>query len=100
VIFDTALAIRSARNSRIALAGDASEGSKWASVLVLAVMSQVSVAVAHLEKIHAQIAAIAILTVSLIVVIGILAAYELPFAPPLGVSPSPIAHVLDVVPRG
>jgi hypothetical protein len=94
----TALEIRSARNTRLALSQDHSENVKWWSVLVLALMSQVSVAVVHLERARPQIAALAILTVSLVVVTGLLAAHELPFAAPLEISPAPIAHVLDVVP--
>ena len=96
----TALEVRAARNTRLALSQDHSEDVKWISVLVLAVMSQVSVALVHLERARPQIAALAVLTISLIVVIGLLAAHELPFAPPLGISPAPIAHVLDAVPGG
>jgi hypothetical protein len=77
---------------------DHSEDVKWLSVLVLAVMTQVSVALVHLDRARPQIAAIAVLTICLIVVIGLLAAHELPFAPPLAVSPAPIAHVLETVP--
>jgi hypothetical protein len=33
-------------------------------------------------------------------VIGLLAAHESPFAPPLAISPAPIIHVLDAVPAG
>lgn len=94
LMFDSAFAIRAARNTRLALSRDASEDVKWISVLVLAVMTQVSVALVHLERARPQIAAQAVLTVSVIVVIGLLAAHEQPFAPPLGISSDPIADVL------
>lgn len=97
LMYVTALAVRSARNTRLALSQDQSEGVKWYSVLALALMSQISVALVHLERARPQIAAIAVLTVSLVVVIGVLAAHELPFSPPFTISPAPIAHVLEVV---
>ena len=100
LMYSTALAVRTARNTRLALSEDQSEGVKWLSVLALAVMSQVSVALVHLERARPQIAALAVLTVSLIVVIGLLAAHELPFGSQLAVSPAPIAHILDAVPGG
>ncbi len=98
LMFDSALAIRSARNARLALSRDESEDVKWFSVLAIAVMTQISVALVHFERVRPQIAAQAVLTGSIIVVIGLLAAHELPFASPIAVSPDPIAHVLGVVP--
>jgi hypothetical protein len=94
----TALEVRAARNTRLALSQDRSEDVKWLSVLAIAVMCQISVALVHLEGSRSQIAAMAVLTTSLIVVVGLLASHELPFAPPLPVSPAPIAHVLEMVP--
>jgi hypothetical protein len=96
----TALEVRTARNTRLSLAQDHSEDVKWLSVLALAVMAQVSVALVHLERARPQIAALAVMTGSLLIAIGMLAAHELPFSAPLPVSPAPIAHVLDLVPSG
>lgn len=97
LLFDGGMAVRAARNERLHLAGDSSENLKWKLVLVMAVMCQVTVAVVHLELIRPQIAALTIWTVSLIAVIGLLAAYELPFTPPFSIAPTPIANVLRLV---
>ncbi len=97
-LLDAALAIRANRNTRLALSEDETGVLKWIAVLTLAVMSQISLAVVHLEKMRPQIAAMTIYTASLIFVIGLLAAHEVPFVPPTIVSPDPIAHVLDLVP--
>jgi hypothetical protein len=94
----TALDVRTARNTRLNLAQDRSEDVKWLSVLALAVMAQISVALVHLERVRPQIAALAVMTGSLIIVIGMLGAHELPFSAPLPISAAPIAHVLDLVP--
>lgn len=98
LMMGTALDVRDTRNTRLGLAQDHSEDVKWWAVLALALMAQVSVALVHLDQARPQIASMAVLTLSLVIVIGLLASHELPFAPPLAVSPAPIAHVLDVVP--
>jgi Protein of unknown function (DUF4239) len=97
-LLDTALAIRANRNLRLALSEDETGRLKWVAVLTLAMIGQISLAVVHLEKIRPQIAAMTIYTMSLIFVIGLLAAHEVPFAPPTVISFDPIAHVLDLVP--
>lgn len=100
VLLDTALAVRTNRNTRLALSRDESAPAKWIAVIVLAVLSQISVAAVHLEKPRPQILALLIYTVGLLFILGILAAHELPFEPPDEVAPTPIAHVLDLVPAG
>jgi hypothetical protein len=100
VLLDTALSVRTDRNTRLALSRDESASVKWVAVIVLAVLSQISVAAVHLEKPRPQILALAIYTCSLLFIFGLLAAHELPFEPPNEVTPAPIAHVLDLVPAG
>lgn len=99
-LLDTALKIREARGDRLALSSDFSENFKWTSVLLMALMAQISLAAVHLDAVRAQIAAMVIFTVSIILVIGLIAAHEGPFQPPLGITPAPIAKVLDLVPDG
>jgi len=98
LLLETAVKIREARGERLALSSDFSEGFKWPSVLLMAVMAQISLAAVHLDEARAQIAAMVIFTVSIILVIGLIAAHEGPFQPPLGIKPAPIAKLLDLVP--
>ncbi|MGH6852512.1 MAG: hypothetical protein ACREDJ_04795, partial [Methylocella sp.] len=98
LLLETAVKIREARGERLALSSDFSENFKWTGVLLMAVMGQISLAAVHLDAARAQIAAMVIFTASIILVIGLLAAHEGPFHPPLGISPAPIAKVLDIVP--
>jgi hypothetical protein len=65
---------------------------------LMALMAQISLAAVHLDEARAQIAATVIFTASIILVIGLIAAHEGPFQPPLGITPAPIAKVLDLVP--
>lgn len=96
----TVLEVRTARNTRLSFAQDHSEDVKWLSVLALAVMAQISVELVHLERAPPQIAALAVLTASIIIAVGTLAAHELPFSAPLPVSSAPLARVLTLVPGG
>lgn len=97
-LLDTALAIRTNRNTLLALSRDESAPLKWFAMMTLALLSQVSLAAVHLERARPQILAMAIHTASLAFVIGLLVAHDVPFVPPLAVVPDPIARVLDIVP--
>jgi hypothetical protein len=98
LLLESALKVREARNDRLAFSSDFGEGPKWACVLLMALLGQISVATVHLNEARAQAAAMVIFTTSIILVIGLLASHEAPFQPPLGVSPDPIARILDLVP--
>jgi hypothetical protein len=98
-LLDVALEIRASRNIRLALSEDETAPIKWIAVLTLAVTSQISLAVVHLDKIRPLVAAMTIYTTSLVFVIGLLAAHEVPFVPPTVVSPDPIARTLDLIPE-
>lgn len=98
MLLDTALKVREARIERLTLSSDFTESDKWACVLLMALMAQISVASVHLNEARAQFAAMVIFTASTIVVIGLIAAHERPFLSPLGVTSDPIAALLDIVP--
>jgi hypothetical protein len=98
LLLDTALRVREARSDRLAFSSDFSENFKWSCVLLMAVMAQISVAVVQLDEVRAQIAAMAIFTASIVLVVGMIATHEGPFRPPLGIRPAPIAKLLDIVP--
>lgn len=97
-MLDMVLRIRAAHEDRIALTSDRTVTSKWAAVLLLALITQLSIAVVHLEKPRPQIASLAIFTVAAVLLLGLLAIHEEPFEPPVFVPPGPIADVLRKVP--
>jgi hypothetical protein len=98
MLLETALKVREARIERLTLSSDYTESDKWACVLLMALIAQISVASVHLNEARAQFAAMVIFTAATIVVIGLIAAHERPFLSPLGVSSDPIATLLDIVP--
>jgi hypothetical protein len=63
----------------------------------MGLMAQISIAAVHLSQPRAQLAAMVIFTTSIVIAPGLIAAYEGPFQPPLGISPAPIARLLAIV---
>ena len=98
LMLDMALKVQSARAARLVLSAPSSESVKWASVFVLALMGQISIAMLHLDKARPHIAAMAILTTSIVLIMFLIGASEAPFQPPIYVSSDPIARVLQQVP--
>ena len=97
-MLDMALKVHTAHEDRIALANDRTVATKWLAVLLLALITQISIAVVHLDKPRPQAAALGIFTVAAVLLLGLLAVHEAPFEPPVFVPPGPIADVLQKVP--
>ena len=97
-MLDMALKIRAAHEDRVVLSNDRTVATKWAAVLLLAIVTQIAIAVVHLEKPRPQAAALFIFTLAAVSVLGLLAVHEAPFEPPVFVPPGPIIDVLRQVP--
>lgn len=97
-MLDMALRIRAAHEDRVLLSNDRTIVTKWAAVLLLALITQIAIAVVHLERPRPQVAALVIFTLAAVSVLGLLATHEAPFDPPVFVPPGPIADVLRQVP--
>ncbi|MBF9232705.1 bestrophin-like domain [Microvirga alba] len=95
-LLDVVLKLRSARDDRLALSGDRTDRTKWAAVVILALITQIAIAVVHLERPRAQIAALSIFSVAVVVALGFVAMRERPFDGPLQLSPAPLQEVLQV----
>ena len=100
LLLDFALKISDARAQRLKMSAHSAENLKWISVLFLTFVGQVSIAAVHLDRARPQVAALTMFTSAAVVVIALIASYDLPFMPPLTVSPAPIARVLSIVPEG
>lgn len=100
LLLDFALKISEARADRLKRSTHSAENLKWISVLFLAFVGQVSIASVHLERARPQMAALAIFTSAVVVVMALIATHDLPFTPPLSISSEPIARVLAIVPEG
>lgn len=97
-MLDMALRVRAAHEDRIALGSDRTVVTKWAAVLLLALITQIAIAVVHLDSPRPQAAALTIFSVAAVLLLGLLAIHEAPFEPPVFVPPGPIIEVLRQVP--
>jgi len=97
-MLDMVLRIRNAHEDRLELGNDRTTVTKWAAVLVLALITQLAIAVVHLDRPRPQAAALFIFTLAAVSLLGMLAIHEAPFEPPVFVPPGPIGDVLHVLP--
>jgi len=95
---DAALALRTTRADRLLLAGDRTDELKWATILLLAVVAQLAIAVVHLERRYPQIGALAIFSGAVVIALGLVALQERPFAGPLQISSDALSDVLGAIP--
>jgi len=96
-LLDTVLKLRSTRYDRLALSGDRSDRTKWAVVIILCLITQIAIAIVHLEKPKAQAAALTIFSVAAVITLGLIAIRERPFDGPLRYSPEPVEEALQVM---
>lgn len=94
-----AMKLRETRSNRLKLSTDNTETIKWASVICLALIAQISIASVHLERRGPQIVALTIFTSAMIVLLSLIALHELPFAPPFVVKPTPLSDLLNIIPE-
>jgi len=97
-MLEMVLRIRAAHEDRLVVASDRTAVTKWAAVLLLALITQLAIAVVHLERPRPQAAALTIFTLAAVSLLGMLAIHEAPYEPPVFVPPGPIIDVLRQVP--
>jgi hypothetical protein len=97
-LIETVLKVRATRSERISLAADRTAETKWATLLLLGLLTQFAIALVHLDRPRAQIAALAVFSTAAVVAFGLVAAQERPFAVPLQVSPDPFEEVVRLIP--
>ncbi|MCW3476639.1 bestrophin-like domain [Limobrevibacterium gyesilva] len=96
-LLNAVVQVGAARSDRLALASDSTGELKWLSVLVLGVITQLGIALVHLERVRAQVAALAVFSAGAIVVLSLIALQEVPFAGAVQVSPGPLLDTLKAI---
>ncbi len=91
-----ALRIGSSRNERVAISTDHTNDLKWLVVILLALFTQVAIALVHLERPRAFAASMIVFSSAVVVTLGIVALQEYPFNGAFRVSPAPIAQLLSL----
>src|SRR5437764_14099197 len=70
---DLALKLHTLRETRIELAADRTDEVRWATLLILGLMTQLAIASVHLETPRPQIAALTIFSITAIIGLGLVA---------------------------
>jgi hypothetical protein len=96
-LLDSVLKLRSTRYDRLSLSGDRSDRTKWAAVVILGLITQIAIAIVHLEKSRAQAAALTIFSAAAVITLGLVAIRERPFDGPLRLSPEPVQEALQIM---
>jgi hypothetical protein len=99
-LLNAVLRVAEARSTRISLASDHSNELKWISVLILGVITQISLALVHLDRPRAQIAAICLFSAAAVVALGLIALQEQPFDGAIRISHAPLADALKAMGNG
>ncbi|RAI40293.1 DUF4239 domain-containing protein [Rhodoplanes roseus] len=96
-LLNAVIRIRDARAERLALASDQTNDIKWLTVLALGIVTQIAVALVHLDKPRAKIAAMAVFTLGAVIALGLVALQEYPFSGDMRVSPVPIERAAELM---
>lgn len=81
--------VGSSRNERLTLNSDHTNDLKWLTVLILGLITQVAIALVHIERSRAFLAALAVFSIAAVAALGIIALQEYPFHGAFQVSPAP-----------
>lgn len=93
-LLEQSMRARSARSDRLVLTEQHSDHPKWWTVLLLAWLTQLALALVHLDKPRAQAAALVVFSVAALVALGLVAIKERPFDGPLALQPKPLVEAL------
>lgn len=94
-LVDTVMKLRSAREQRLTIAGAYPDDRKWEAVLLIAFITQISLAVVHMERARPQLLAQGIFASAAIVSVSLVAAAADPYAPPDTISVAPLEQLLE-----
>ena len=98
-LLDLALRIRSARNDRLTISGSDYDAAKWATVLTLAVLTQVGIGLVQMDRPRPQVAALTMFTLAAVVVLSLMAIRERPFDGSNAIKAGAIEEVLLSLPQ-
>lgn len=97
----TVLLVHDARAERLSLAFDRTNEVKWATVLLLGIVTQLAIALVHLERPRPHVAALTVFSLAAVIALGLIALQEHPFKGSLRVSPTPLQTAISlIVPPG
>lgn len=91
-LLTAAVHVGSARNERLTLNSDHTNELKWLTVLILGLITQLAIALVHIERLRAFLAALMVFSVAAVAALGIIALQEYPFYGTFRISPTPFKN--------
>ncbi|WP_398480360.1 hypothetical protein [Tardiphaga sp.] len=85
-----------ARSERLSIAADQTNDLKWVSVLILGLLTQVGLALVHMDRPRAMLTALTVFGSAAIVALGLIALQEHPYEGAFRVSKAPLQHLLTL----
>lgn len=82
-----------ARSERLSIAADQTNDLKWVTVLILGLLTQIGLALVHLDRPRAMLTALTVFGSAAIVALGLIALQEHPYDGAFRVSKEPLEHL-------
>ncbi len=95
-LLSAAIRAGTARSERLSIAADQTNDLKWVSVLILGLLTQVGLALVHLDRPRAMLTALAVFGSAAIVALGMIGLQEHPYEGAFKVSTTPLEHLLTL----
>lgn len=96
-LLSAVLSLQASRSERLALSDFEGDDSKWATLLVLALLTLLTIGLIHSERPWSQVVTLAIFGTAMTVTFGVIATHERPFDGPFAIGPKPILQVQNLI---
>lgn len=96
-LLNAAVRAGNARTERLTIASDHTNDLKWIVVIVLGLLTQISIALVHLERPRAMMATLVVFTSAAVITLSLMAFQEYPFYGAFRLSPAPIVETIRVM---
>ncbi len=97
-LVDLTLRVRTARNDRLTISDAEYDGTKWLTVLLLGLLTQLGISSVQLDRARPQALALGLFTAAAVLTLGLLASRERPFDGASPISPAAFSEVLKALP--
>ncbi|GJD95639.1 bestrophin-like domain [Methylobacterium iners] len=89
-LLDAVMNLRAARGERLALSDAQGDQSKWLTLMVLAGLTLIALALIHVDKPVPQAVTLLLFSAAMVTTLGVIALHERPFDGPLALSAAPL----------
>jgi xanthosine utilization system XapX-like protein len=96
-LLDAVMNLRAARGERLGLSDAQGDQSKWLTLMVLAGLTLVALALIHVDKPAPQAVTLVLFSAAMVTTLGVIALHERPFDGPLALSSAPLENARMVM---